>query len=129
MKVVEGNRMKRSHRIMSCAVVILILIVGIYWSSRSQIVAEIHNDLEKGGPIASSVGFNVDSSGDYEMSIKAKGTSKDITITLKNKKYTVTSISVMRNGSWKYALKKGDYELLVDSKKFQGKIDVVIKKR
>lgn len=122
--------MKKATIILICIGFLLAVLVLFYsiWNE-STLLAEIHKNVKQTGMIASSGGFTLNEKYDVEISVKSSVYEGDVLITLQNENeeilYTFETNSAQKET---FSLEAGTYTIRIDSEKFKGNFDIVIRK-
>lgn len=122
--------MKKARIILICIGFLLAAVVLIYsiWNE-SSLLAEMHKNVKQTGMIASSGGFILNEKDDVKISVKSSVYEGDVLITLQNENeeilYTFETNSAQKET---FSLEAGTYNIRIDSDKFKGNFDIVIRK-
>lgn len=122
--------MKKATKIFICIGFLLAVVVLIYsiWNE-STLIGEIHKNVTQTGMIASSGGFTLNEKDDVKISVKSSVYEGNVLITLQNENeeilYTFETNSAQKET---FSLEAGTYNIRIDSDKFKGNFDIVIRK-
>lgn len=97
------------------------------WNDRT-LLAEIHKNVKQTGMIASSSGFTLSEEDEVEISVKSTVYDGNALITLQNENHEIL-YTFDANSSQKeiLSLDAGTYNIRIDSEKFKGNFDIVVR--
>lgn len=115
-----------------CSGILLLLLVGAvcyYKWNKSTLISEVHKEVKQTGMVASSGGFTLHEKGQVKISVRSSIYEGDALITLQNENgdilYTFDTDCSQKET---FSLEAGSYIFRVDSNKFKGKFDIVVRK-
>lgn len=110
----------------------ILLIMGIilyYLWNTSTILAEVHKNVKQTGMLASEVEFILNNKDEVKISVKSSVKEGNALVTLQNKNgeilYTFNTNCTQKET---FSLESGVYKIRIDSEKFKGKFDIVVRK-
>ena len=122
--------MKKARIILICIGFLLAVVVLFYsiWNE-SSLLAEIHKNVKQTGMIASSGGFILNEKDDVKISVKSSVYEGDVLITLQNENEDIIYTFETNSGQKEtFSLGAGTYNIRIDSEKFKGSFDIVVRK-
>lgn len=122
--------MKKARIILICIGFLLAVVVLFYsiWNE-SSLLAEIHKNVKQTGMIASSGGFILNEKDDVKISVKSLVYEGDVLITLQNENEEILYTFETNSGQKEtFSLEAGTYNIRIDSEKFKGSFDIVVRK-
>lgn len=122
--------MRKTKVFIMCAGILLLLVVGIiFYYSKSTIISEVHRTVKQTGMLANSGGFTLNEKDEVKISVRSSIKEGDALITLLNENgdvlYTFDTNCSQKES---FSLEAGHYTFRVDSDKFRGKYDIVVRK-
>lgn len=121
----------RKIKIFICAGIFLAVaaIFSYYLYNTSTLLAEVHKNIKETGMIASSLGFSLGEKDAVKISVKSSVDEGSALITLQNENGEILH-TFDTNYSQKetISLEAGNYDIRIDSDKFNGKFDIVVRK-
>lgn len=110
-------------------ILLVLVIISYYIWNTSTILAEVHQSVNPTGMIASESGFILDEKDEVKISVKSSVNDGNALITLQNENGEILyTFNTDCSQNETFSLDAGNYKIRIDSDKFKGKFDIVVRK-